>query len=812
MTTPTELCNLALAHLGQARISDYSERSPAAEHCRRAFDHTRRLCLRDYDWNFAIRRTTLTAADAAPAFDWGYSYPLPEDCLRVLGVNQRPGGTRLTDYAIEGRAILSNAATCQVRYVADATDVSDWDAVFCSYFAYRLAAAIAPSLRLDPQAGQQMEQMAAAIREQAREADAVESQPRVTRLDQSEIIEEREGRRAPWFSSGTPGGTAPGGTATWGSIGGTLTDQADLVAALAGKAAVSHTHSADQITAGTFSAARFAGTATEGWALRIVSGIPEWALAGDVVGPASATNDALTRFDGTTGKLIQSSTATLTDAGLLTVPDASVTGTLTAPHIHGNLAGSIYSHVRNESGGPLTKGTPVYIVGYSVGQSRALIAAAASGNSASMPAIGILDADLANNENGHCVVFGVIENLNTLSYQVNAPLYVASGGGLTATEPSARIQPIAQVERVNANNGSILVLTALYGSLAQQSEGAVSITGGTITGLTNLTSTIGTFSASLTVSSATAGAFSTSADATINGVRIGRGNTNLSSNLVLGAGTGSALNASSFGDTLIGTSVGNAITSSQGTTAIGERIFTTATTGVGSATAVGSQCQRFATAAASSVSVGALTFSNSITTTQSTAVGAEAGRFIADGVTFNTSATNSVFIGYKSSPLASGQSNQIVIGQGATGDGSDTTVIGNTSTTQSRIYGADLIQTGTNGQSGVLGQVTVLLSAFTGSTRTATALIPANCIVIGVSARVTTAITGATSFDIGDGTTANLFADDLAVALGTTSNLVITPRVYATATNVVCTANGSNFTAGAVRLTVHYMRIIAPTS
>ncbi|MFN7340811.1 MAG: hypothetical protein ACK5VI_07010, partial [Opitutia bacterium] len=158
MTTPTELCNMALAHLGQARISDYSERSPAAEHCRRAFDHTRRLCLRDYDWNFAIRRALLTAAEAAPPFDWGYAYPLPEDCLRVLSVNQRPGGTRLTDYAVEGRSILTNSAECRVRYVADATDVTEWDSVFCSYFAYRLAAAIAPSLRLDPQAGQQMEQ------------------------------------------------------------------------------------------------------------------------------------------------------------------------------------------------------------------------------------------------------------------------------------------------------------------------------------------------------------------------------------------------------------------------------------------------------------------------------------------------------------------------------------------------------------------------------------------------------------------------------------------------------------------------------
>jgi len=37
----------------------------------------------------------------------------------------------------------------------------------------------------------------------------------------------------------------------------------------------------------------------------------------DVQGPASATDDAITRFDGTTGKLIQNSTVTLSDAGVI---------------------------------------------------------------------------------------------------------------------------------------------------------------------------------------------------------------------------------------------------------------------------------------------------------------------------------------------------------------------------------------------------------------------------------------------------------------------------------------------------------------
>jgi hypothetical protein len=40
----------------------------------------------------------------------------------------------------------------------------------------------------------------------------------------------------------------------------------------------------------------------------------------DVTGPASATDNALVRFDGTTGKLVQNSGATISDAGVITAP------------------------------------------------------------------------------------------------------------------------------------------------------------------------------------------------------------------------------------------------------------------------------------------------------------------------------------------------------------------------------------------------------------------------------------------------------------------------------------------------------------
>lgn len=50
-----------------------------------------------------------------------------------------------------------------------------------------------------------------------------------------------------------------------------------------------------------------------------------WVTAGDVTGPVSSTDNALARFDSTTGKLLQNSTATLSDAGALSTASVAAT-------------------------------------------------------------------------------------------------------------------------------------------------------------------------------------------------------------------------------------------------------------------------------------------------------------------------------------------------------------------------------------------------------------------------------------------------------------------------------------------------------
>lgn len=151
----------------------------------------------------------------------------------------------------------------------------------------------------------------------------------------------------------------------------------------------------------------------------------------------------------------------LTNDDPLTLSGLTVNGLATISHIHGDIAGSLYVHVKNTSNVTIAKGAPVYVTG-AVGDTTTLeIAAADSANPAKMPAIGLLSTELAHNAFGHCVMFGELTNVNTGSYALGDELYVAAGGGLTKTKPtSGEVQNVAVVGRIHATAGTLLVWTA----------------------------------------------------------------------------------------------------------------------------------------------------------------------------------------------------------------------------------------------------------------------------------------------------------------------------------------------------------------
>jgi len=103
------------------------------------------------------------------------------------------------------------------------------------------------------------------------------------------------------------------------------------------------------------------------------------------------------------------------------------------------------------------------------------------------------------------------------------------------------------------------------------------------------------------------------------------------------------------------------------------------------------------------------------------------------------------------------------------------------------------------------------VSGLSGAAVTSSIEIPNRAIVLGVSTRVVTAITGAASFDCGVAGETNKFGATLGIAAGSTNVGVIGPQAFYANTPIVLTARGGSFTGGAVRFAIHRLTLGAPT-
>lgn len=196
---------------------------------------------------------------------------------------------------------------------------------------------------------------------------------------------------------------------------------------------------------------------------------------GDVVGPASSTDNTVPRFDGATGKLIQGSTVAITDAGEVLLPQvASPTYTrgklaydtsneaLTFFNDESNVALQVgqeaWIRVRNQTGSTIPNGSAVYINGSSSGLPT--IALAQANNAATTVCAGITTHSIPNNAVGYVTSLGAVRNLNTSSFATGSIfLSATTPGALTQTAPSSpnyRYR-VGFVTNVNATTGTIHV-------------------------------------------------------------------------------------------------------------------------------------------------------------------------------------------------------------------------------------------------------------------------------------------------------------------------------------------------------------------
>lgn len=89
MASDVDICNLALAHLGDvatvASIDPPSGEAQAA-HCARFYPIARDSLLEMHPWNFATTRVALAYAASNPTSTWEYAYAGPADAVNYISI------------------------------------------------------------------------------------------------------------------------------------------------------------------------------------------------------------------------------------------------------------------------------------------------------------------------------------------------------------------------------------------------------------------------------------------------------------------------------------------------------------------------------------------------------------------------------------------------------------------------------------------------------------------------------------------------------------------------------------------------------
>jgi hypothetical protein len=214
MPSEVDICNLALAHLGDpATVASINppQGSAQASHCQRFYPIARDALLEMSTWGFATVRVAL--AQIPYAFtEWLYAYQVPSDMVNSIAVldpaatddnaaayfqaNIPPGLANTNrslytpqPYAVETdpirgvEVILTNQASATLRYTRLVTDTSLFSPTFVSTLSYWLASYLAgPVIKGDAgmNVAKQMREVGSQMLSISRPSDANQGTQHVT--------------------------------------------------------------------------------------------------------------------------------------------------------------------------------------------------------------------------------------------------------------------------------------------------------------------------------------------------------------------------------------------------------------------------------------------------------------------------------------------------------------------------------------------------------------------------------------------------------------------------------------------------------
>lgn len=144
--TDVQICNLALARLGDARITTLADATAQAQYCTLFYTQTVAELQAEFDWQFCRKQVSLTNG-SSPLGGYTYQYDLPADYIRSFRLANIDESENFGQWEILSTYLQTNfASPVTLDYIANITDASKYPAIFTELLAVKLAGVLAMPL------------------------------------------------------------------------------------------------------------------------------------------------------------------------------------------------------------------------------------------------------------------------------------------------------------------------------------------------------------------------------------------------------------------------------------------------------------------------------------------------------------------------------------------------------------------------------------------------------------------------------------------------------------------------------------------
>jgi hypothetical protein len=144
--TDIQICNLALARLGDSRITALTDSTAQAQYCTLFYSQTVEELQAEFDWQFCRKQVNLTSG-TAPLTGYSTRYALPADFIRAVRLDDIDASENFGTWEILGANLHTNlTGTPSLDYIALVTTTTLFPAIFIEALSMKLAAVLAMPL------------------------------------------------------------------------------------------------------------------------------------------------------------------------------------------------------------------------------------------------------------------------------------------------------------------------------------------------------------------------------------------------------------------------------------------------------------------------------------------------------------------------------------------------------------------------------------------------------------------------------------------------------------------------------------------